>query len=333
MKVSYLIGTNQPLVIKELDKPAVAAGQVLVKIHYAALNHRDVWIKKGQYKGKSEGLILGSDGSGIVEAVGENVRGLAPGMEVVINPSLNWGPNPAAQKADFRILGNPDPGTFAEYILIDAEQVYPKPRHLSLEEAAALPLAGLTAYRALFTRGIIQPNQHVLITGIGGGAAQFLLQFAVAEGAKVYVTSSSTEKLQKAVENGAIKGFNYKEEDWVENAQKEVPGGFDLIVDSAVGEGFLNLIDLTKPGGNIVFFGGTAGPFPNIVPAKIFWRQINILGTTMGTSEEFAAMLSYYEKHQLKPTIDKIFPFEDINEAFDRMDQGHQTGKIVLKIG
>lgn len=332
MKVAYLIGQNIPLEIKEIELPALTTGKVLIKLHYAALNHRDVWIKKGQYKGSSEGLILGSDGAGIIEAFSEDVKDMERGQEVVINPGLDWGPNVAAQKKDFRILGNPDPGTFAEYIIIDSEQVFPKPKHLSLKEAAALPLAGLTAYRALFTRGKIQKNQDVLITGIGGGVAQFLLQFSVTAGAKVYVTSGNDDKLQEAKSNGAIDGFNYKEKNWVEKIKQEIPKGFDLIIDSAVGEGFINLIEMTKSGGTIVFYGGTAGPIPKIIPAKIFWRQLNILGTTMGTPAEFAAMLHYYETHLLKPTIDSVFSLNKINEAMDRMDKGAQTGKILLKM-
>lgn len=333
MKISYLVGQNIPLEIREVEKPEIRKGAVLVKLHYAALNHRDLWIKKGQYRGKSDGLVLGSDGAGVIEVVADDVKDLKAGDEVVINPSLDWGDNPVAQQAEFRILGNPDPGTFAEYILIDARQVYPKPKHLSLKEASALPLAALTAYRALFTRGKVEAEHDVLITGIGGGVAQFLLQFAHAIGSNIYVTSGKNEKIESAKANGAVEGFIYKEKDWVQRVKNYVPEGFDLIIDSAVGEGFSDLVEVTKPGGTLVFFGGTAGAFPPIVPAKIFWRQLNILGTTMGHAEEFKAMLSFYEEHKLKPVIDKVFPFDKINEAFERMDEGLQVGKIILEIG
>jgi NADPH:quinone reductase-like Zn-dependent oxidoreductase len=208
--------------------------------------------------------------------------------------------------------------------------VYPRPAHLTPQEAAALPLAGLTTYRAVFTRARVKPGEKVLITGIGAGTALLALQFALAAGAEVYVTSGSAAKIEKAKLLGAREGFNYKEEGWAKNA-KEITGGFDVIIDSASGNGFSKLINVTAPGGRIVFFGGTDGPIGSLVPGYIFRKNLSILGTMMGSSQEFEDMLVYIEQHGIKPIIDTVFPSLDhAQEAFDYMAQGKQFGKIVL---
>jgi zinc-binding alcohol dehydrogenase/oxidoreductase len=330
MKAIFLTNTNEPLVIREVATPVPFADQILIKLAYSALNHRDVWIQKGKYSGPKSGLILGSDGFGTVTDVGADVDSAWIGKEVIINPSHDWGDNPAAFGADFKILGNPEPGTFAEFICVDQKYVHEKPAHLTGIEAAALPLAGVTTYRALFTRAGLKAGERVLVTGIGAGTALLALQYAKAAGATVYVTSGSQEKIDRAIALGAISGFNYKEQNWT-NEAKEMAGGFDVIVDSASGNGFGNLIDVAKPGGRIVFFGGTDGPIGNIVPNKVFWRNLSILGTTMGTLQDFEDMLAFTEKHRIKPIVDQVYgELADAQEAFDRMHLGKQFGKIVL---
>lgn len=330
MKATFLTGTNEPLIIKEVPTPEPAANQVLIRLAYSALNHRDVWIQKGQYAGPKSGLILGSDGFGTVVATGKDISADWIGKEVIINPSHDWGDNPAAFGDDFKILGNPEPGTLAEYIAMDEKYVHEKPAHLSGIEAAALPLAGVTTYRALFTRARLQPGEQVLVTGIGAGTALLALQFAVAAGARVYVTSGSQEKIEKAKQLGAVEGFIYKDEDWFKKA-KEASGGFDVVIDSASGKGFGNLLEVARPGGRIVFFGGTDGPIGNIIPNKVYWRNLSILGTTMGTLQDFADMLAFTSRHGIKPVIDRVYPsLSDVNQAFDHMHEGKQFGKIVL---
>ena len=330
MKAVFLTNTNEPLVIRDVTTPTPSANQILIKLAYSALNHRDVWIQKGKYAGPKSGLILGSDGFGTVVETGADVNASWFGKEVIINPSHDWGDNPAAFGADFKILGNPEPGTFAEFISVDQKYVHEKPSHLTGIEAAALPLAGVTTYRALFTRAGLKPGEKVLVTGIGAGTALLALQYAIAAGATVYVTSSSQEKINKARGLGAVDGFNYKEENWTNDA-KDATGGFDVIVDSASGNGFGNLIDVAKPGGRIVFFGGTDGTIGNIVPNKVFWRNLSILGTTMGTLQDFEDMLAFTEKHRIKPIVDKVYPqLANAQEALDYMHLGKQFGKIVL---
>ncbi len=332
MLCAFLRRANEPLVIQNHEIPIPKSNEVRIKIFYAGINHRDLWVLKGQYRGSSENLILGSDGSGIVDSVGADILGFTIGEEVMINPSLNWGIDEKVQGEAFKILGNPDPGTFSEFIVVPHENVHKKPEQFSLEEAAAIPLAGLTAFRALFTKGKVQKNDQVLITGIGGGVAQMAFQMAIAHGCKVYITSSDPVKIKQATQLGAVGGFLYTRENWVDEAKLASGKGFNVIIDSASGKGFSDLIDLTMPGGNLVFFGGTRGSIGPIVPAKVFWRQINILGTTMGSPLEFRQLLHFYAEHRLKPVIDSIYPFQEINNAFERMELGLQKGKILLKI-
>ncbi len=331
MKAALFKGKDLPLSVEEFKKPIPVKDQVLIRMKYAALNHRDLWLMREQSHQFPNGVVLGSDGAGIIEAVGEDADPLRMGSKVVINPSLDWGSNPIVQGNSFRILGVPDHGTFAEYLVISEKYVFEKPEHLSFEESSAVPLAGLTAYRALFSKARLQNNEKILITGIGGGAALWVLQFAVAYQGMVYVTSGSDEKISRAKELGALGGFNYKDPEWAVKAQKET-GGFDIIIDSAGGNQFSKLIELALPGGRIVNFGRTAGNITEILTRLLYWKQISIHGTTMGTENEFLSMLDFLKSESIKPVMDTTFPLSQINEAFNRMETGNQFGKIILEI-
>ncbi|MBR9919273.1 MAG: zinc-binding dehydrogenase [Bacteroidetes bacterium] len=321
MKALLLKSADAPLTYEDFKLPAAKSGEVEVEVKAAALNHRDVWITKGKYPGIQFPAIMGSD-----------VAGLLDGREVVVNPGIGWGASAEFPDKDFHILGMPTYGGFAERLIIQEDQIFDKPPHLSFEEAAALPLAGLTAYRAVFSRGKIQETDKVLITGIGGGVALQAFQFAHAMGASVYVTSGSEEKIQRAVGMGAAGGVNYKAEDWPQQL-KEMAGGFNLIIDSAGGPGFTSLIKLTRPGARIVTYGGSLGKIPNVSPQLIFWRQLSILGTSMGSPREFANMLTFVRERKIYPIVDKVFPLSEGEKAFDRMAEGAQFGKIVLQVG
>lgn len=300
-------------------------------MHNAALNHRDVWTWREQASVMSGQVILGSDGAGTIEDVGEDADTMLIGMECVINPSLEWGANPMVQGHNFKILGYPDNGTFSDYLVISKKYVFEKPEHLTFAESAGVPLSALTAYRALFSKGRLRAKDKVLITGVGGGAALWALQFAVAYQGRVYVTSGSDEKLEKAKALGALGGFNYKDAEWSAKAEKD-SGGFDIIIDSAGGQDFSRLIDLAAPGGRIVNFGRTAGNISEVSTRLLYWKQLSILGTTMGTRDEFLSMLDFIESRRMKPITDKIFPLENIQDALVRMEDGSQFGKIILQI-
>lgn len=331
MKAIVLEAADQPLIWKDVEKPTLEAGEVLVEIKAAALNRRDWWITQGKYAGIKYPSILGSDGSGVVAEVGADVDQSWMGKEVIINPGNNWGGHPEYQQKEFKILGLPDDGTFAEYVKTGAEYLYPKPAHLTWEQAAAIPLAGLTAYRALFTKGKAKKGDKVLIVGVGAGTGSFALQFALAAGCQVFVTSGSGEKIEAAKVLGAAAGVSYKAQDWAEQL-KHLAGGFDVIIDSALGEGFAKLLDLCNPGARIVFFGGTAGNLPELNARKIFWKQLSLLGTTMGTQEDFKAMLHLINDHKIIPVVDEVFPLAKAEQAVRKMDNSAQFGKIVLKV-
>ena len=331
MRAVFFKGKDQPLSVQQIKKFRPIKDQVLIRLHNAALNHRDVWTWREQNATSSDGIILGSDGSGAIEDVGEDADTLLIGSEVIINPSLDWGNNPIVQGNSFRILGYPDNGTFSDYIVISKKYAFEKPDHLNFAESAAVPLSGLTAYRALFSKARLRAKEKVLITGVGGGAALWVLQFAVAYQARVYVTSGSEEKISKAKALGAVEGFNYKDPEWHQKALKET-GGFDIIIDSAGGEGFSKLIELALPGGRIVNFGRTAGNISNIATRLLYWKQLSIHGTTMGTRDEFLSMLDFVESRKIRPVIDQTLPLEKIEEAMKRMEDGDQFGKIVLQI-
>lgn len=325
------IGGPKQLKLEEISDPTPDAKEVVVRLHAAALNRRDVYITYGQYPGIELPAIPGSDGAGEVIAVGDEVSDVSVGSKVVINPGLGWGDNVNKKSRDFNILGVPTNGTYAQYVKVPAENVFEKPPHLSWEEAAALPLAGVTAYRALVTKGQVKEGETVLIPGIGGGVATFLVQFAYALGAKAYVTSSKNEKIEKAKEFGAVDGVNYGSEGWSKQLKK-MTGGVDLSVDSIGGEVFDALISLGNVGSRIVSFGATKGPVPKLVMPKVFLKEITIHGSTMGSPQEFRAMLDLVAKHNIHPVLDHSYALEDVVEAQTRMENGNNFGKIVLSI-
>ena len=337
MKAALIHEINQAITIQEVENPTPGQGEVIVKIKAAALNHRDVFVQQGKYPGMKLPVIIGSDGAGTVVEIGEDVSDTWLGQDVIINSSHNWGNDDRFYSKSFKILGMPDNGTFAEYLKVEAKYLHIKPTHLSFEAAAALPLGGLTAWRALMSRAALKANEKVLVTGIGGGVALFTLQFAIAAGAEVWVTSSSDEKINKAIELGAKGGINYKDPNWAKNlitaTGSDRNGYFDVIVDSAGGSGFAKLIDVARPGGRICFFGGTTGNITDIIPSKVFFKQLNIYGSTMGTEAEFEAMMKFVETHQIQPIVDQTFSLEETEAALRKMDQGTQFGKIVLKLG
>jgi zinc-binding alcohol dehydrogenase/oxidoreductase len=331
--VLHEIGEPEKLRYENVPDPKPGKGEAVVQLHAAALNRRDVWIRTGKYAGIKLPIILGSDGAGEVVEVGNDEDKSWIGKSVVINPTLEWGNNPRVQSSSFRILGLPDNGTYAQLVKIPAANLFPKPQHFSFEEAAAIPLASVTAYRAVVTRGQVQSGETVLVTGIGGGVALAALQIAKSLGAKVIVTSGSDEKLERARTLGATGGVNYHAEDWG-NTIRSLAGdvGIDVVIDSVGGEMFNRGIDLLKPGGRFVSYGSTTGNVNDLVLRRIFWKQLTVLGSTMGTQEDFSAMLQLYERKIIPPIIDSVLPLERASEAHRRMELANQFGKIVLKI-
>ena len=330
--VLHQIGDPRNLQLEEFENPTPGQGEVVVRLLAAAVNHRDVYITQGQYAGLKFPIIPGSDGVGEIAAIGTGVEGWHIGDAVIINPSLDWGDDPAVAGPQWRILGLLDNGTFAEMVKVPATALFPRPAGLTDDEAAALPLAGLTGYRAMVTRGNVLSGDTVLVTGIGGGVATFALLIAKKVGARVFVTSSSEEKLERARALGADDGFNYKTTNWVKAAKAASGGqGLDLIVDGTGGETFNQALDAVKPGGRVVSYGATTGVSPELVVRRIFWKQLNVFGSTMGSPVDFQGMLTLFN-NDLHPVVSKVFPLEEAGEALHYMDQASQFGKIVLRI-
>jgi zinc-binding alcohol dehydrogenase/oxidoreductase len=311
------------LSLRDMKEPQPGAGEVRVKLKTAGMNHRDLFVLH-RHKPEDPPLIVGSDGAGIVDAVGDGVANVAVGDEVIINPGLGWNKNSDAPPPGFEIVGLPFHGTFAEYIVVPAENAVPKPGFLIWEEAGVLSLAALTAYRALFTRGKVTADTKLLLPGVGSGVITFVLQFAKAIGATVYVTSRSEEKRRQAIALGADKAFD-SNDDWSEALEGEK---VDLVIESVGAATFNKSIAQLRPGGTIVTFGASAGDEVKLNLRNFFYGQFNMLGTTMGSAEELHDMLQFIEKHRIKPVIDQIFPLSKYEEAFRRLDDAEQFGKI-----
>lgn len=328
---SLVLSSPGQIELKDLPIPTLSPGKVLVKMKAVALNRRDDWIREGKYPNIKFGGILGSDGAGVVEQVFDEADKSWVGSEVIINPNIDWGPDPEVQSSKYSVLGMPVNGTFAEYISVSLDRIHRKPAHLDFLQAAALPLGGLTAYRALFRKGGLRTGQNVLITGFGGGVAQFAFLFAKAAGANVYVSSGSDEKIEKALKLGAKGAYNYRKQVNFEELWK-TKGGFDLVIDSAGGDQLNNFIKVLRPLGKIVFYGATNGLPAKIDLYRMFWNQLSLIGTTMGNDQEFVDMIAFVEKHQLRPIVDSIRPFSRIVESFPDITKSNKVGKIVFQL-
>lgn len=311
------------LSFSDYEKAEPGKGEVRVRLKTAGLNHRDLIILE-RHKSTEPPLILGSDGAGIIDAVGEGVEGAEPGDEIIINPGLGWGDKSDAPPAGFEILGHPFDGTFAEYVVIPAENAVPKPAFLTWEEAGVLSLAALTAYRVLFTRAKIKAGMKILIPGIGGGVATLMLQMAKAAGAKVFVSSRSEQKCANALEMGADQAFD-SNGDW----EKALGGEkMDVVIESVGAATFNKSLSQLRTGGTIVTFGASAGDTVDLNLRSFFYGQYNLLGSTMGSGEEHREMLSFIEEHNIRPVIDQMFALGDYKSAFNKLDKAEQLGKI-----
>lgn len=291
----------------------------------ASLNRREWWIRRGGSAALP--AVLGSDGAGIVSAVGDGVDAPAVGDEIVLDPALDWGEDEDAPGRDFRILGVPDQGTYAERIVVAAHQIRPRPQGYTWLEAAALPLAGLTAWRAAVTHACAGPGRTILVPGAGGGVATFVVQIAAALGARVLVTTSSEEKLDRARSLGAEGGALYTDESWPEQVAP-----VDAVVDSvgaAVWDGSLAAL---SPGGRLVCFADTVGEEGRVRLDELFNDQLRIQGTTMGSPREFDALLAHAAGASWRPVIDSVYPLREIAAAHERLDAADRFGKVVLAI-
>jgi len=328
--------------VANVAKPSRQSGNVIVRLLAAALNRRDHWIRAGMYPGVQSGAVLGADGCGIVVRAPPSHEHLL-NTRVVLNPGLGWGPDLRKPAASYRVLGmSPLPGTLAEFITLPAHAVLPAPAHLTSAQAAALPLAGLTAWRALFSKGELEPGQVVVVTGIGGGVAWTAMQLAVAAGARVVATSSSQSKLDEAIAAGCVAGALYTADDVTAALQAAVDRAAGhkraraaLVIDGAGGDAINSYIRILDVGGRIVSYGVTGGLPRRLDLPRLFLKTASILGTSMGSPAEFGALLRFVNKHRIVPRVDwegRGLCQATVDQAFDRLARGVHIGKVVLQI-
>ncbi len=341
-------GGVEKLTLTDLPRPSIGPDEVLINVKAVAMNHLDLWVREGLPGLKLEfPFTLGSDAAGVIAEVGSRVRdpstgsgqALQVGQRVTINPGWWCGrceyclSGQECLCVEFKIFGEHLPGGYAEFMRVPARNVLPIPDDFSFEEAAAVPLAFLTAWRALITQARVMPGDDVLILGVGGGVASAAVQIAKLAGARVFAASSSDAKLKRAQELGADILINSKEKEFEREVwQITSKRGVDVVFDSIGAATWFKSMRALRKGGRLVTVGATSGPNPTEEIRLIFAKQISIIGSTMSTQKEFRDVMKLVFRRQLKPVIDKIFPLEEARAAHERLARGEQFGKIVLKV-
>ncbi|HEY7197942.1 MAG TPA: zinc-binding dehydrogenase [Gaiellaceae bacterium] len=315
-------GGPEVLRYEEADDPVAEPGDVLVRLRAASLNHLDLWVRQG-LPSVPKPRILGADGAGVVASLGEGVSGLEPGQRVVLNPGLDDGA---------KIIGEHCDGTHAELIAVPAEYVHPLPDGIEFEEAAAFPLVYETAFRMLVTRAGLQEGEWVLAWGIGSGVGSAALVIAKALGARVVATSSDDGKLERAQELGADVTVNHATDDVAAIVKEATGAGVHVVVEHVGDATWKTSLQAARPGGRIAVCGATTGPNPPANLHRVFWKQLSILGSTMGTREDFAGVYELVTSGRVKPVVDRAFLLTDAAAAHEYLESGKQFGKVVLTI-
>lgn len=333
MKALMLTKTEGPgsAELQNIDQPAPGPGEIRVALRAASLNYRELWISRGQYPGMKLPSGLGADGAGVIDSVGAGVDPSNVGREVVLYPGQGWGDNPKYPGRNFALYGMPLPGTLAQYICVPVENALDKPASLSFEEAACLPTAGLTAWRALRVKANLTAGETVLITGIGGGVAVAACVLAVAMGGKVFVTSSAEEKIHRAEQLGAAGGVIYKQDKWGK-ALAKLAGGVDVVIDGAPASSLSQYVRCLNMGARVVIYGSTGGVEAQFSTPDLFLRHATVLGTAMGTPADFQDMIAFVAQHRLRPVIDQRFTLDRARDALLALESSHDMGKIVVSM-
>lgn len=307
---------------EEAPDPVPGDGEVLVELRAAALNRRDILVRNPPSPAYDfpKPFVAGHDGAGVRRDTGE---------EVVLYPTVGWGSRDDIPEGG-KFIGGPLDGTFAELIAVPEENVFPKPARLSWEEASALPVAGMTAWRALFRVGGLEAGQTVLVLGAGSGVSTFAVALAAQAGARVLVTSSSEEKIEHARELGADGGVLYTEADWSAAVRERVRDGVDLVLDS-VGTTWPESLRSLRKGGRLVVFGGTGGPTAELDVRYVYLNYLSILGTTGASPREFGRFLETVQEGAWRPVVDSVLPVAEAEAGYERLAADHY-GKVVLSI-
>lgn len=325
--LSPRVGTDE-VQVREWPEPDVPDGWVLVALRRAALNRLDAMTVADRAALPSRSVI-GSDGAGVVRRLGRGVTGVRPGEDVVLSPSLWWGQDATAPGPDYEILGSPTAGTHAELVAVPAENVFAKPTRLTWDETAALPLAGLTAWRALVTRGRLTAGETVVVAASSSGVGSLAVSIAAALGAHVVAVSSSPEKLEWARFLGASEGVLRTSSDFAERLARRTGGAADLALDPT-GALWGPLVGALRPGGRLVAVGRMAASRATLTVQAVYWKQVDVLGSSMGSPKDFAQLLAHVERASWRPLVDSVFPLQQIGAAYRRLDAPDRVGKVVL---
>jgi zinc-binding alcohol dehydrogenase/oxidoreductase len=317
-------GGPEVLRYEDVPDPVAGAGEVLIRLRAASLNHLDLWVRQGR-PSVPKPRILGADGAGVVEALAEGVDRFEVGDRVVINPGL-------AHDSHITVLGEHTDGTHAELVAVPASNVYPVPDELGFEEAAAFPLVFLTAYRMLVTKARVEEGEWVLVWGAGGGVGTAAFLIAKALGARTIVISSSDQKLARLRELGANAGIKYGETDVAAAVKELTDGGADVVIEHVGEATWIASLQATRSGGRIVVCGATSGPNPPAALHRVWWKELTIYGSTMGTKDDFEGAYELVASGSARPIVDKVFPLAEAQAAHERLERGEQLGKIVLSI-
>lgn len=318
--------------LAEVDKPEPAAGEVRIELKASGLNHLDLWVSRGLPAPEHLPHILGADGAGVIDAVGEGVDGLEPGDEVVIDPSLSCGECEACLHdqivycSEFGILGEHHTGTLAEYVVVPAANALPKPPSLSWEVGGSFGLVTATAFRML-ERGRVREGERVLIPGIGGGVSSAAMLLAKARRAEVYVTSRSADKIAWAVEHGAEAGFDSEGEF---SKEMKAAGGADVVIENVGPATWNQSLRSLKPGGRLVVCGATTGPKVELTLPVLWFKQLELIGSSMATHSEFSRALHLVGSGQVPSPVDSVYEFDRLPDALRHLDSGSQLGKVVI---
>lgn len=343
MKAAFIQehGNLDKIQIGEVNTPTISPNEVLIETKFGALNHLDIFVVRG-WPGLTLNMphVIGADGSGIVKEIGSEVTTLSVGDKITINPGISCGKCEMCLSGQqvfckqFSILGENKWGTFAQYLKLPEISVLKIPDGFSLEKAAAAPLTFLTAWRMLITQAGIKPNDYVFIHGAGGGVSSAAIQIAKYYGAKVITTTSTSKKMEMAMNLGADHVINYKETKDYRNQVFELTNkhGIDVVIDNVGQATFPTSIRLLRPGGRLITCGVTSGPLSKINIADIFWKHLEIKGSTMANQGEFRAVMQLVLDGTLNPIIDKVYPLENVREAEEYLSDGNQFGKVLIKV-
>lgn len=319
-----------PLTVTEVPTPEPPRGWLRVRLHRAALNRLDAMMLSGRAE-LERPAIFGSDGAGVVDSLGPGVSGIKIGAEVVISPSLGWGPDDSAPGAAYEILGSPTNGTHAEYVVVPAENVSAKPLGLSMAQAAALPMAGVTAWRALVTRGRISSGETVVIGAASSGVGTMAIQIAKGLGAHVVAISSSAQRAEAALRLGADRVVSRTEPHFTEQLVEATTGSADLALDPT-GSLWQPFLQSLRPGGRLVAVGKLAADAATVRVQTVYWKQVDILGSSMGSPNDFRALLAHIDEAGWAPVIDSTHALEAISDAYTRLDHPDRVGKVLVDL-